>query len=94
MVADEWICGASIHVEVLLAEEDVSNVDAESAADAEQTKERSIHIRKFDRLKYSIESVIYNLARVTEVSCPLRAVFIAHNKTFEESIRVDGFEKR
>lgn len=70
------------------AEEDVAEVDVEAAANADQTKERSVHVGKFDRLNHSFRSVICNRKQVAKVSCSLLAVNIAHKKTLEESIRV------
>lgn len=58
VVAYEWARAGPIHSEVHLAEKKVAEVDVEAAADANETKERSVNNRKFDRLINSIESVI------------------------------------
>lgn len=91
VVADEWASAASIRGEVHPAEEDVSEVDVEAAADADEMNERSVQIPISVRLNY-IESFICNLEQLTEVPYPLRAVNIAQKKTHEESICVNRLE--
>lgn len=83
---------APIRGEVHPAEENAAEVDVEAAIDADEPKDRSVHIRKFNRLKYSIHSVICNLEQVTDVPYPLRTVNSAQKKLLEKSIRENGFE--
>lgn len=64
----------------------------EATANGDETEEQSEHIRIFDHIIYSSESVICNLEQMTEVSYPLRAVNIVNKKTLEESICVKRSE--
>lgn len=64
--AYEWLSANHIRGEVHSADEDLAVVDVEAAADADNTKEENVYKSEFDRLKYTIESVIRNREKVTE----------------------------
>lgn len=58
VVADGWERAAVTRGEVQHAGEGVAEVDAEAAADTDETKEQSVHIRKFDHPNHSTDSII------------------------------------
>lgn len=74
VVADERESAALIHSKVHSAKKNVAKVDVKLTADGDETKERSVHIRNFDRLDYFVKSVICDMEQRTKVLHPLLLV--------------------
>lgn len=66
----------------------------EAAADIDEMKERRIFVPNYNPLNVSIVFVICNLARLTDLSFPLRFENFAPEKTLEDSFCVNVLDTR
>lgn len=93
IVADEWMGAALVRGKVQTAKDDVAEVDVEAAVNADETKEQNLHIRKFDRLNYSIESVICDLEEVAEFPFLCRLLILRTRQRSKSRSALTEFER-